>query len=156
MQKVDEAIRQLNLMADAADEIERQYADGVASREAMRQQRELAKASRLTWSAARPGRVAYKGARRAGMSREEASTASAEALASLKEAKRQQIENFWRDGPATWTLAEVLVPGRWECQSVLASRRVSCGAGRRRARCGGAGVSGLLAPGARRRKGEPA
>ena len=90
MQKVDEAIRQFNLMADAADEIERQYAARVASREATPQQRALAKATRLTWSEAKPGRAAYKTARRAGMSRAEASKASAEALAPLKQAATTQ------------------------------------------------------------------
>jgi hypothetical protein len=52
MQKVDEAVRQFSLMADAADEIERQYAAGVGSREAMRQQGELAKAGQQPTRAA--------------------------------------------------------------------------------------------------------
>src|SRR5258708_10950527 len=117
MQKVDEAIRQFNLMADAADEIERQYAAGGCQPRSDASAARIGKGQPAYLECGQAGRVAYKGARRAGMSREEASTASAEALAPLKEAKRQQIENFWRDWPATWTLAEVLVPGRWECQS---------------------------------------
>src|SRR5258708_14243077 len=117
MQKVDEAIRQFNLMADAADEIERQYAAGGCQPRSDASAARIGKGQPAYLECGQAGRVAYKGARRAGMSREEASTASAEALAPLKEAKRQQIENFWRDWPATWTLAEVLVPGRGECQS---------------------------------------
>jgi hypothetical protein len=79
IQKVDEAIRLFNTMADAAEEIERERARHLE-----------AKSSRLTYHESKPGREAYKAARRAGMSREEASKASQDALAPLKEAKRAQ------------------------------------------------------------------
>jgi len=96
MRKVDDAVAQFNAMVDVADQdaVKMPPVDPeVAGRPALtRDFKQIGAQARidtagLTWAECKPGRDAYKAARRAGGSREEASQASRDALAQVKASK---------------------------------------------------------------------
>lgn len=117
MRKVDAAVARFNAMADTADTDARVvtraggprpsgdygpwhsegWADVRRSFEDVRQASRDRPGAGLSYRECKPGRDAYKAARRAGLSREEASQASRDALARAKEAKlKQEHENTER------------------------------------------------------------
>jgi hypothetical protein len=91
MRKVDVAIARFNAMADAADPdakpIVRTKTRQEVRREEFQEIREFRKSLGLTYREMKPGRDAFKAARRAGLSREEASQASRDALIKARDAK---------------------------------------------------------------------
>jgi hypothetical protein len=89
MQDVDAAVALFNAMVDVAD-ADPKTAFPAARRKTLQQMREESNSDGLTYRECKPGRDASKAARRAGLSREEASKASRDALARVKEAKLKE------------------------------------------------------------------
>jgi hypothetical protein len=93
MREVDAAVARFNAMVDVAspeaEEITRTWIRQRA-RETLRQARVDRPSAGLSYRECKPGRDAYKAARRAGLSREDASQASRDALARFREAKLGQ------------------------------------------------------------------
>lgn len=95
MRNVDAEVARFNAMVDVADasakeidpSVQRSSGHDIGSRGILGQTRVERVSDGLSYRECKPGRDAYKAARRAGLSREEASKASRDALKRVKEAK---------------------------------------------------------------------
>ncbi len=97
MRNVDVEIARFNAMVDVADASAKEIGlsgrpsgRDIGSRGILGQPRVERESYGLSYKECKPGRDAYKAARRAGLSREEASKASSDALKRVKEAKLKQ------------------------------------------------------------------